>query len=97
MNTVLAGAVRDHLILEFTYHGLPRTVEPHTYGAGREGDEILVGYQVGGHTKSGKIPFWRNFTVVDIRGLIVTEQRFSPTRPGYNRQDDRFQQIFARA
>ena len=53
MNVTLAQTVRNRYIVTFWYHGLRRTVEPHTYGIHRDsGSEVLSGYQTAGFSNS---------------------------------------------
>ncbi len=96
MSPMIAQAVREHRIMTFSYHELPRTVEPHTYGVDGDGDEILVAYQIGGLTQSGSLPLWRNFKVAGIRQADFTHAVFGSTRPGYNAYDSRLSVIYAR-
>ncbi len=97
MNTEITRAVRDHLVTTFSYDGLPREVEPHMYGVVKAGEQILIAFQTGGLTRSGKVPSWRTFRVAKIRTLAVQDVSYGSTRSGYNRFDKRLAQVFARA
>lgn len=95
-HAVLVEAIEERRILEFVYDGLPRRVEPHTYGRSREGSLILVAYRIGGESHSGKPEGWHLFSVQKITELKPTDLTFSETRPGYNPDDPRIPTPFAR-
>ena len=97
MNPKLALAVREHNVVTFSYDGLVRTVEPHTYGITTAGHEALSGYQTGGFSRTSDRPRWRLYLLSDIRNLIVKDATFERTRPGYRSNDSRMTKIFARA
>lgn len=87
MNQKICQAIRERQILEFTYDGLLRQVEPHCHGRSQQNKESLRAYQVGGASQSGRIPHWRLFTVSKANGLTLSNERFSGTRSGYNPND----------
>ena len=45
MNQTIINAINNMEILSFTYKGNPRVVEPHAYGMGSDGDDLLRAYQ----------------------------------------------------
>lgn len=75
----LRAAIADRRLVTFSYQGRPREVEPHDYGINK-GKVRLFCYQVGGESRSGKLPDWRLLDVVDIAGLRITEQAFPGPR-----------------
>ena len=95
MNADLILAIREHHVLTFNYDGFERHVEPHTYGILTTGYQGLRAFQTGGGSRSGNQPMWRLFHVNRIRGLALTEDRFTNPRPGYNPQDSDFRTIWA--
>lgn len=97
MNYALARAVREHRIVTFSYDGLVRTVEPHTYGVNTAGHDALSRYQIAGFSRSSDRPAWRLYLLSDIRNLIVKDVAFKGTRPGYRSNDSRMTHIFAKA
>ncbi|MCW5829636.1 MAG: WYL domain-containing protein [Deltaproteobacteria bacterium] len=95
MNSLITDAVRERRVLTFTYDGFERQVEPYTYGKLTTGYEGLRAFQTGGGSRSGNQPMWRLFHVNRIRGLALTEDRFTNPRPDYNPQDSDFRTIWA--
>ncbi len=94
MNQIICDAIHDRCVLEFTYHGHPRVVEPHAYGLSRTGREMIRCYQTGGTSDSGMVPCWRPMLVGEIESLIVTEEHFVGERSGYERGDKHMPTIF---
>lgn len=85
MRDQLTTAIQQRKIVTFTYQGHERRVQPAAYGVGnRKGKETLHAYQVGGGSKRGAIPHWRNFHVEAITALTVLDEVFGPNPPGYN-------------
>jgi hypothetical protein len=97
MKKRLCDSIRDRRIIEFHYEGGIRVVEPHCYGLQREtGEEVLLGYQTGGHTRTGGVPDWRLYEVSRISGLKITDISFLGPRSGYNPEDPRFSEAFCK-
>lgn len=87
MREQLTAAIEQRKIVEFTYQGHPRVVQPAAYGMGnRKRKETLHGYQFGGSSQRGFLPHWRNFHVEGITGLVVKDEVFGPNPPGYQPQ-----------
>ena len=85
MRDQLTAAIEQRKIVEFTYQGFPRRVQPAAFGVGnRKGKETLHAYQIGGGSKRGGIPYWRNFHVEGIQSLKVLDEVFGPNPPGFN-------------
>jgi len=57
--------------------GFPWTSTGSTYG-NFDGVEHLLVYQVGGESRSGKLPDWRRFKVSDMRDVRMLDEHFSP-------------------
>jgi len=91
----IAIAIRTRKLLQFTYDGYPRTVEPHTYGIDGKGHQALRAYQVSGGSESGEYVGWKLFHVAEMRGIAILEQEFSGPRSGYKRGDKAFSKIVA--
>lgn len=87
MDTLICEAISGRAVLQFSYEGMSRTVEPHTHGTSKAGNEVLRAYQIGGYSKSGRVPTWRMYEVSKMSGLRQTGQVFSGTRPMYNPDD----------
>ena len=45
MNQTIINAINNMGILSFIYKGKPRVVEPHAYGMGSDGNDLLRAYQ----------------------------------------------------
>lgn len=70
----LGRAIRERRVVEFSYHGEPRAVEP--YALGRVAGRLtLRGWQ----SRKG----WRSFLASEVEGLEVTERFFDEPREGY--------------
>lgn len=97
MNTLIADSIRSRKVLSLSYGGYARLVEPHCYGANKDGDELLRCYQIGGghQNKAGKPHTWDLLTVAMIRNLTVTGESFSAPRPGYKKGDKAIATIYA--
>lgn len=89
---IVCDAIRNMAVLEFTYDGKKRRVEPHIIGYDGDGDLKLSAWQLSG----GTAPGWRLFLVSSAAGLATTGERFALARPGYNPHDRAFRQVLAR-
>ena len=79
--------------MSFSYQGRPRVAEPHDYGVNK-GRVRLFCYQVGGESRSGKLPDWRLLEAPDIAGLQVTDESFPGPRTVSGSHID-WEQLFA--
>lgn len=95
MNQTIINAINNMEVLSFTYKGNSRVVEPHAYGMGSDGDDLLRAYQVGGYSSSGRLPKWRLFEVNEIDNLSPTGEKFNGARPNYHRNDQVMDRIYA--
>ncbi|HEV2889064.1 MAG TPA: WYL domain-containing protein [Frankiaceae bacterium] len=85
MRDQLTAAIQQRKIVTFTYQGHERRVQPAAFGVGnRKGKETLHAYQVGGGSRRGGVPHWRNFHVEGITALTVLDEVFGPNPPGFN-------------
>ena len=87
----LEHAILEREVLVFEYDGGRRIVEPHGMGATRAGRVVLRGFQIGGYSRSGRLPEWRLFYVDRITALQHTGVIFRP-RPDF-RQDDPLMEV----
>lgn len=81
----IVRALAARAVIEFTYHGRRRTVEPHDLGV-RHGVTQLLAYQVRGGSRSGGIPEWRRFDVDDIKEIKLTGESFAAPREAWLRR-----------
>lgn len=86
-------AIRNRKLLQFTYDGFNRLVEPHTYGIDGKGHFAIRAYQVSGGSESGEYVGWKLFHVAEIRSGIILDEQFPAPRNGYKRGDKWFSQI----
>jgi len=87
MNSAICSAIRERALIQFTYEGGTRTVEPYCHGITTAGHEALRAYQVSGYSESGNPVGWKLFTVSKILRITKTGETVSSNRPGYNPQD----------
>jgi hypothetical protein len=87
MNQSICEAIRDRAVVQFSYGGGSRTVEPHCHGITSTDREVLRGYQTGGYSSSGNPVGWRLFEVEKISGFRQSGQTFARARPGYAPHD----------
>ena len=66
----LLSAIERRRLIRFEYHELPRVAEPHDYGIINGVEQLLV-YQVGGESRSKKLPDWRLVRVAEIKQLRI--------------------------
>jgi len=88
MNAMLANAIEKMMVLEIEYNGGTRIIEPHCYGEGTKGQELLRCYQTSGYSESGKMG-WKLMRVEDIGHMGPTGDSFSRPREGYNPNGDK--------
>ena len=90
----ICQAIADRIVLQFTYDGHIRIVEPFTLGYHKDtGNLVLSAYRVGGYSKSHNEPPWRLYIVADIRDLLLTDREALSYRNGYNSRDSRMSRI----
>jgi hypothetical protein len=95
---IICQAIADRTVLQFTYDGQIRIVEPFTLGVHKDtGNLVLSAYRVGGYTKSNNDPPWRLYIVADIRDLSLTDREALAYRNGYNSRDSRMSRIICTA
>ena len=93
MAGIICDAIDQMRLIEFTYHGNQRVVEPHTFGNDTKGHDALRAFQVGGYSSSGSYD-WKMFHTSDMMNVRISEQSFSSARPKYRRGDSGFDTIY---
>jgi hypothetical protein len=94
MRHIIEEAIRNRRYLTFTYKGIPRLVQPTAVGISRAGNDVLRCFQAkGGHNTDGHD--WNLCTLVEIKDLSVTKEKFDTPPPGYNRGDKGMVKIYA--
>lgn len=94
MLPLLIAAVKSRKPVSFVYRGTRRTMEPHAVGIGHDGQAWISGFQTAGNTV---VPgqHWLYCNVDAVESLEIFPARFNRPRPGYSREDSRFQRFFA--
>jgi predicted DNA-binding transcriptional regulator YafY len=87
MNSLIVEAIQNHRLMRLNYDPGERTIEPHAYGEGKDGQELLRAFQVSGASASGEHVNWKLFRVDRINGLALLENTFPGPRPEYKRDD----------
>ena len=86
----IRDAIERMLVIEISYKGSWRTVEPHLLGVNNKGNACLSAFQVSG----GSGCSWRAFLVNEIIEVSITDKTFS-VRDGYNPHDSTMQSIIS--
>ncbi len=97
MNQEICDAIAALEVIEFTYRGLLRVVEPFCHGISRAGNEVLRAYQIGGESESGQPFGWKLYEVSHMSGITATGATFRPTRAGYNPNDSQMTSVHCSA
>jgi hypothetical protein len=93
-NQTISQAIGGRNLLSFSYHGLPRVVEPHAYGTSTRGNDVIRCFQIGGESESGEAFGWKLMLVDEIEQLTVLEARFAGPRDGYKQGDRGMSRIY---
>ena len=80
IDSKLRFAITGRRLVTFKADGCLRKAEPHDYGLFK-GESRLFYYQVGGESRSGKLPGWRWVKVTRISDLTITDEPFDGPRP----------------
>jgi predicted DNA-binding transcriptional regulator YafY len=78
----ICQAISKQLMLHFEYDGKFRTVEPHTYGHDKTGNELLRAWQMFPEPED-----WRSFRLDKATSIAISTTRFLGPRVGYVRND----------
>jgi hypothetical protein len=92
ISDTICNAINDRLVISFQYKGVVRFVEPHAVGSDRNGKLMLSAWQLSGGSGAG----WRDYDLLLITGITVTEDKFPSVRPGYNPNDSTLSRIVCR-
>ena len=88
-------AIAERRLVKFTLFGRDRIAEPHDYGIRNGAPQLLV-YQVGGESRSGKLPAWRWVVLGHASNFEVLEQTFAGSRNAEVRNHMAWDRLFAR-
>jgi hypothetical protein len=81
MDILIRQAINAKRVIQFTYNGHTRVVEPHVYGM-KSGATQILGYQIGGGSSKGGIPEWRRFDTSLMAELQLHSDTFIGARAG---------------
>ena len=93
MRDIACDAINDKKVVEFSYDGYHRQVEPYKFGVSTAGNIVLTGFQIGGGSSSGKNKGFKMFKIDEIWDLTITDQEFREPQQGYSTTDKRLNQI----
>ena len=68
MRGIISEAIKNRNLVQFTYKGHKRIVEPHLLGKKTSGNDALSAWQVGGY-ESNDYPRWHPYLLEKIRDL----------------------------
>lgn len=86
INRLIVAAVHERRLVKLAYSAGNRIVEPHVYGLGGDGQELLRCYQVGGESLSHERYGWKLLRGEEMGHVEVLDVSFVP-RAGYNPHD----------
>jgi hypothetical protein len=92
---LLRFAITHRRLIRFKLGGPHRIAEPHDYGI-RNGVPQLLAYQVGGESRSGRLPNWRWILLELVTELEVLEETFAGGRGGSARNHSHWDELFLR-
>ncbi len=82
-SALICEAIRRRRLLELTYRGSRRLIEPYSHGASHEGRGMLMAFQRAGGSASGHAEGWKAFHVDEIDKLDILDVTFVVNQPGY--------------
>src|SRR5258708_60177 len=83
MNGMLCESIKRRCLLEVEYSGGVRVIEPYAHGLSRDGMEILVAFQRGGASSSGRTIGWKAFRADELDQVVVLDVTFLVNRTEY--------------
>jgi len=88
-------AIAHKRLLKFRLHDVWRIAEPHDYGMRGGAPQLLV-YQVGGKSRSGRLPAWRWVVLGHAADFEVLDETFAGSRHAEARHHVTWDKVFAR-
>ena len=91
---LITRAITTRTVISFTYHGTPRTVQPHRLGIAKNTQNILLrAYEL---TKNGApSETWKLYDLQKISNLTLTTAHFPKNAPGYTPTDKALSSLLA--
>ena len=87
MNNTICSAINSRNVIQFSYEGSTRLVEPFCHGAKYIIAHNAGAYRIGGYSESEHEPPCRLYIVSKMLNIEIMEDTFSGDRPDYNRND----------
>lgn len=95
VDQLLRGAISQRRQIRFLYKGKERISEPHDYGI-QNGRILLLTFQIGGQSNSGRLPAWRWINVAEMSALEILAQTFAGNRTAPSGRHHQWDQLFIR-
>jgi len=97
IDSQLRFAIANKRLLELSYTGSVRTIEPHDYGI-QHGHDRLLGYQrrASGVAQGKGVKGWRLFDVSKIERCVVLEESFAGSRGASYQRHYTWEVVYAR-
>ena len=94
-DALIRSAIADKRLVRFSSDGCVRVAEPHDYGIRKGAVQLLV-FQLGGESRSGKLPDWRWILASKMSGVELLDERFPGGRAVPTGMHSPWDQLFAR-
>lgn len=94
MYLLIFESIEHRHLLQFTYEGFFRIIEPHMYGSDATGKDLLCGFQIAGTDGLGKRNGWHKFEVSKISDLACLPTKFPGPRHPYRLASKTFKRIY---
>jgi len=91
---LIRTAIAQMRLVRFRLGGLLRIAEPHDYGI-MKGTLRLFVFQVGGESRSGRLPDWRLVTLAEASAFELLDRTFSGRRPAPSGKHQHWDRLFA--
>jgi len=91
---LIRTAIAQRHLIRFQLGGLPRIAEPHDYGD-MNGTLRLFVFQVGGESRSGRLPDWRLVSLDNASSFALLERTFPGPRPVPSGHHQKWSRLFA--
>ena len=86
----LIDAIRERRVVEIDYRGGARVIHPHAVYRSASGALCLDALQISGESRSGGLPGWRVFKLMQVTDLHVLDATFA-REPDYEPGAEKYQ------
>lgn len=94
-NAIICDAIDRRLRIELTYPDHVRVLEPHLHGAGADGAELVLGWQVRGGPDVDPLG-WKLLRLDETTDIQSIAKSAYVPRIGYVRDHEQFVKVFCR-